>query len=60
MIRFHKEEHDPKQLFSLISLSAIHAPVQAPKEFVEKYKAIYSEGWDVLREKRFATQSKWA
>lgn len=56
MIRFHKEEHDPEQpFFSYIAFQAIHAPVQAPKEFVEKYKAIYSEGWDVLREKRFAT-----
>ena len=56
MIRFHKEENDPKQpFFSYIAFQAIHAPVQAPKEFVEKYKAIYSEGWDVLREKRFAT-----
>ena len=56
IIRFHKEEHDPEQpFFSYIAFQAIHAPVQAPKEFVEKYKAIYSEGWDVLREKRFAT-----
>ena len=54
MIRFHREETDPKQpFFSYIAFQAIHAPVQAPKEFVEKYQAIYSEGWDVLREKRF-------
>ena len=54
MIRFHIEETDPKQpFFSYIAFQAIHAPVQAPKEFVEKYQAIYSEGWDVLREKRF-------
>ena len=56
MIRFHEEENDPNQpFFSYIAFQAIHAPVQAPKEFVEKYKAIYSQGWDVLREKRFAT-----
>ena len=56
IIRFHKEEHDSKQpFFSYIAFQAIHAPIQAPKEFVEKYKVIYSEGWDVLREKRFAT-----
>ncbi len=56
IIRFHKEEHDPEQpFFSYIAFQAIHAPVQAPKEFVEKYQVIYSEGWDVLREKRFAT-----
>ena len=54
MIRFHREETDSKlPFFSYIAFQAIHAPVQAPKEFVEKYQAIYSEGWDVLREKRF-------
>ena len=56
MIHFHKEENNPEQpFFSYIAFQAIHTPVQAPKEFVDKYKAVYSEGWDVLREKRFTT-----
>ena len=56
MIRFHEEENDSDQpFFSYIAFQAIHAPIQAPKEFVEKYKSVYTAGWDVLREKRFAT-----
>ena len=54
MLRFHKEDNNPKQpFFSYIAFQAIHSPVQAPKEFLEKYKSVYQAGWDVLREKRF-------
>ena len=34
------------------SLSAVHMPVQAPKEFSDKYKGVYDAGWTVMRERR--------
>ncbi len=53
MIRFHEEGDFSKPFFSFISFQAIHAPIQAPKEFVEKYQAVYEAGWDVMRKQRY-------
>ena len=53
-ISFHKEEENKDQpFFSYIAFQAIHTPIQAPFELVEKYKPIYKNGWDKMREKRF-------
>ena len=54
MIEFMEEEPDKNRpFFSYIAFQAIHIPVQAPKEFIEKYEKVYEEGWDKLRLKRF-------
>jgi len=54
MIGFMKEEKDKSApFFSFLSFQAIHIPVQAPKEFIQKYEGVYDEGWDKLRLKRF-------
>ncbi len=54
MISFHNDEQNlSNPFFAFLSFQAVHAPIQAPKEFVEKYRAIYSKGWDVLRQERF-------
>ena len=54
MIGFHEEETDKTApFFSYVAFQAIHAPLQAPKRFVEPYLEVYKEGWDVLRKKRF-------
>lgn len=34
-----------KLLFAFLIFQAVHIPVQAPKEYIEKYKDTYSEGW---------------
>ncbi len=53
-ISFHEsEQNKAAPFFSFISFQAIHAPIQAPKRFVEPYLEVYKEGWDVLRQKRF-------
>ena len=38
--------------FAYVPLQAVHTPVQAPQEFIEKYKGVYDEGWLVLRKRR--------
>lgn len=54
MIEFMEETEDKrKPFFSFLSFQAVHIPVQAPKEFVDKYKKTYKDGWLALREKRF-------
>jgi len=54
MMEFMDEEPDKeKPFFSYIAFQAIHIPVQAPKEYIQKYEGVYDEGWDKLRAKRF-------
>jgi arylsulfatase/uncharacterized sulfatase len=53
-ISFHEEEEDrDKPFFSYIAFQAIHAPIQAPEDFVQHYRSTYATGWDILRQKRF-------
>ena len=43
-----------KPFFAYIPFQAVHIPVQAPREFIEKYLGRYDEGWSPLRESRRA------
>lgn len=47
-----ENESDDEPFFAYIPFQAVHMPVQAPKEFSDKYKGVYDEGWTVMREKR--------
>ncbi len=38
--------------FAYVPFQAVHTPVQAPQEFIEKYEGVYDEGWRVLRKQR--------
>ncbi|MEL7534004.1 MAG: arylsulfatase [Bacteroidota bacterium] len=59
MIAFHEaEKNKTEPFFSFLSFQAVHAPLQAPREYVEKYKAIYQAGWDVMRQARFEKAKK--
>ena len=54
MISFMKEEEEREDpFFAFIAFQAIHIPVQAPKEFVEKYQGVYDEGWEKMKQRRF-------
>ena len=54
MISFMKEEEEKEDpFFAFIAFQAIHIPVQAPKEFVEKYQGVYDEGWEKMKQRRF-------
>ena len=41
-----------KPFFAYLAYTAPHDPLHAPKEYIEKYKGQYDEGWDVLRQQR--------
>jgi len=45
---------DGKPFFSYLAFQAVHIPVQAPREFTDKYLTTYQQGWSVLREQRQA------
>ena len=43
---------DNKPFFSYIPFQAVHFPVQAPREYTDKYMGQYDIGWQVLRKQR--------
>jgi arylsulfatase A-like enzyme len=45
-----------KPFFLYIAQGAVHFPLRAPAEVIEKYRGKYMEGWDKLRERRHAKQ----
>ena len=45
-----------RPFFMYLALGAMHAPHQAPAEYLEKYRGRFDEGWDVARERWFARQ----
>lgn len=53
-----KNSGDGKPFFAYMAYTAPHDPLHAPKEYIEKYKDIYDQGWDHLREKRFESLKK--
>ena len=49
----------PEQPFFLyVAFGTAHCPHQAPQEYLDKYRGRYDEGWDVIRERRFARQKE--
>jgi arylsulfatase A-like enzyme len=44
--------HDSQPFFAYVPFQAVHIPVQAPQEYIDKYVGVYDEGWDKLRESR--------
>ena len=45
---------DDKPFFAYVPFQAVHIPVQAPKEFTERYMGVYDSGWTALRQARQA------
>ena len=43
---------DGEPFFAYLPFMAVHTPVQAPQEFIDRYMGVYDSGWDALREQR--------
>ena len=43
---------DGKPFFAYLPFMAVHSPVQAPQEFIDRYTDVYDSGWDELRQQR--------
>jgi arylsulfatase A-like enzyme len=57
-VRFQKALAPDKPFFMYYAPGATHAPHHVPKEWVEKYKGKFDEGWDKLREMTLERQIK--
>ena len=57
-IRFQQAMTPNKPFFVYYATGATHAPHHAPKEWIEKYKGKFSDGWLKMREETFARQKE--
>ena len=59
-IRFLKEERagENRPSFLYLAYTAPHWPLQAFEKDIAKYRKRYADGWDKIREKRFARQKE--
>ena len=49
MLQFiDKNKADKKPFFAYLSYTAVHDPLHAPKEYIDKYKGKFDIGWDSL------------
>jgi len=58
-IQWIRQQHSlaiGKPFFAYYAPGLCHAPHQAPKEWIEKFKGQFDQGWDKLREETFSRQ----
>lgn len=55
-IHDQKAQSPEKPFFLYYSTGATHSPHHVPKEWADKYKGKFDQGWDRLREETFARQ----
>ncbi|HEY2049675.1 MAG TPA: arylsulfatase [Caulobacteraceae bacterium] len=58
MIADAKQVAPDKPFFLYFCPGAAHAPHHVPKEWADKYKGAFDDGWDAYREKAFARQKE--
>ena len=52
----HDAVANEKPFFLYFATGATHAPHHAPKEWIDRYKGKFDQGWDKLREETFARE----
>lgn len=60
-IRFIREQKSAlpeKPFFLHMCFGATHSPHHAPREYIDKYRGRFDQGWDVIREERLARQKE--
>ena len=55
-LRAHKSVKPGQPFFLYFAASGIHAPIQAPRDWIDRFKGKFDRGWDKLREETFARQ----
>ncbi|KAF2141487.1 uncharacterized protein K452DRAFT_351564 [Aplosporella prunicola CBS 121167] len=51
-LKERKDTNDERPFFGYFPFTAPHWPLQAPKEYIAKYKGVYDDGPEALRQKR--------
>jgi len=58
LIQDQQQAVPDKPFFLYFAPGAVHTPHQAPSEWIRPYHNQFDDGWDVLRERRFARQQE--
>ena len=53
MMTYLSGRDESQPFFAYLAFQAIHIPVQAPREFTDRYEGVYQAGWDAVRLQRF-------
>jgi arylsulfatase A-like enzyme len=53
MIDYLESGDQERPFLAYVAFQAIHIPIQAPKEFVDRYDGVFDEGWEALRQARW-------
>ena len=53
-LRDHATKHASQPFFSFVTFNVPHFPLQAPAEDISKYDGKYDDGWQAMRQRRFA------
>ena len=54
----HADKYADRPFFHYVAFIAPHFPLHAPAEDIARYRDKYLDGWDVMRERRFARQQE--
>jgi arylsulfatase A-like enzyme len=54
----HDAAAGDKPFFLYFATGATHSPHQVPKEWIEKYKGKFDQGWDALRDENFQREKQ--
>ncbi len=57
-VEYQKSLTPDKPFFIYFAPGAVHAPHQVPKEWIDKYRGKFEQGWDKLREETLARQKQ--
>jgi arylsulfatase len=57
-VRQQKALMPDKPFFMYFAPGATHAPHQVPKEWIDRYRGAFDDGWDALRERTFTRQKE--
>src|SRR5262245_16629090 len=57
-VRQHRALMPGKPFFVYFAPGATHAPHHVPREWVDRYRGRFDDGWDALRERTFARQKE--
>ncbi len=58
MVRAARAGHPTKPWFLYFAHGAVHAPIHAKADDIERYRGVYDAGWDAVRGERFARQQE--
>jgi arylsulfatase len=57
-IRDQQQANTGRPFFGYLALGAAHAPLHAPKEYIDRYKGRFDVGWDQVCAETFARQKQ--